>query len=448
MAAEPASTPSMAPQSAWARRRARWVSWFSKSSLSVMDQGLVSGSNFVLNVLLARWLRPEQYGAYALAFSIFLLMTAMYQSLVLEPMSVLGPILYGERPRRYLGALLRGQSVLLLAIAGSLGIASQIAANFGGKAALSGALAGLAIASPAILLFWLARGACYLKANLTPVVQGAALYSVFLLGGIVAVRRFWTLNEFTAFLVMGAASAALSARLLIALAPQLGTRDNPRPAEVSLEHWRFGRWELARAGFDWAGENISYSLTAAFLGMSQVGELKAILTLFLPMSHIYTALRRLILPHLASVSGLHGTSAANASVKKVNLVVFALSASACLVLVFFGRAIFRMLYGGKFMEVAYLVPWAALNLVVTSPINGFDMGLRALRSPATVFTASAAGAGISVILYAYGTRTFGLPGTIAANVSAGILYTAITAFLYYRRVARIEKSAQPVAPEL
>jgi O-antigen/teichoic acid export membrane protein len=435
MGAEPLARSAAASQSAWMRRRAHWLSWFGKSTFSVVDQGLVSGSNFLLNVLLARWLQPEQYGAYALGYSIFLLMTGMYQSLVLEPMAVLGPILYADRPKRYLGALLRSQSLLLLAVAGFLAAASVVATGFGGKAALSGALAGLAIAAPAVLVFWLARGACYLQANLSPVVQGAALYCALLLGGIAVMHRLWTLNEFTAFLVVGAASAAVGVYLLRVLAPQWRTRDNPHPGEVSLEHWRFGRWELARTGFDWAGENISYTLTAAFLGMREVGELKAILTLFLPLSHIYTALRRLLVPHLASVAGAHGASAANASVKKVNLITFAMSGSACLILVFFGRTIFRVLYGGRFMEVAYLVPWAALSLLVTAPINGFDMGLRALRSPATVFTASAAGAGVSVLFYVCGTRMFGLPGTIAANVGAGMIYSTITAFLYYRRVA-------------
>ena len=45
--------------------------WIHKSVLAVMDQGLVSGSNFLIGVLLARWLAPEQFGAYALAFSLF-----------------------------------------------------------------------------------------------------------------------------------------------------------------------------------------------------------------------------------------------------------------------------------------------------------------------------------------------------------------------------------------
>ena len=59
--------------------------WLKKGSLAVADQALISGSNFLIGILLARWLPPEQYGAYALAFSAFLLVSLSYQSLLLEP---------------------------------------------------------------------------------------------------------------------------------------------------------------------------------------------------------------------------------------------------------------------------------------------------------------------------------------------------------------------------
>jgi hypothetical protein len=42
-------------------------------SLPVSGPKLISGSNFLIGVLLARWLEPEQFGAYTLAFSTFLL---------------------------------------------------------------------------------------------------------------------------------------------------------------------------------------------------------------------------------------------------------------------------------------------------------------------------------------------------------------------------------------
>src|SRR5260370_17857789 len=58
-----------------------------KGGLAVLDQGLISGSNFLVGILLARWLAPEEYGAYALPFAIFLLLSFVSQSLCFGPVS-------------------------------------------------------------------------------------------------------------------------------------------------------------------------------------------------------------------------------------------------------------------------------------------------------------------------------------------------------------------------
>src|SRR5258708_19591078 len=71
-----------------------------------MDHGLISGSNFLLGIVLARYLGPEQYGAYALAFSTFMLLSLIHHALAMEPMSGFGPSLYRKTLRDYLGLLL------------------------------------------------------------------------------------------------------------------------------------------------------------------------------------------------------------------------------------------------------------------------------------------------------------------------------------------------------
>ena len=50
----------------------RWLPWLTKGCLAVADQGVFAVSNFLLNILLARWLAPADYGAFALAYSVFL----------------------------------------------------------------------------------------------------------------------------------------------------------------------------------------------------------------------------------------------------------------------------------------------------------------------------------------------------------------------------------------
>lgn len=46
--------------------RARWATWPRAPQTASIDQALFAGSNFGVNILLARWLPPEQYGAVAL----------------------------------------------------------------------------------------------------------------------------------------------------------------------------------------------------------------------------------------------------------------------------------------------------------------------------------------------------------------------------------------------
>ena len=68
--------------------------WFSKGALAVFDQATYSLGNFLLNVLLARWLSSSDYGFFALGFAVLLFFQGLQNALVLEPMSILGPSRY------------------------------------------------------------------------------------------------------------------------------------------------------------------------------------------------------------------------------------------------------------------------------------------------------------------------------------------------------------------
>ncbi|MFQ5571532.1 MAG: hypothetical protein ACE5G0_17775, partial [Rhodothermales bacterium] len=98
--------------------------WSTRISLSILDQILLSGANFILNVLLARWLIPDAYGAFAVAFSVFLFLSGIHNALIVDPMSVLGPARFGNRLPGYLtslfythGGLTIGLSLLLFLVA-------------------------------------------------------------------------------------------------------------------------------------------------------------------------------------------------------------------------------------------------------------------------------------------------------------------------------------------
>src|SRR5208282_3253938 len=78
-----------------------------KGSLALLSQALISGSNFAISILLARWLAPGQYGSYTLVISLFFFLSGFHNAILLEPMGVLGPASYRDDLPVYLGKLVR-----------------------------------------------------------------------------------------------------------------------------------------------------------------------------------------------------------------------------------------------------------------------------------------------------------------------------------------------------
>ena len=176
-----------------ARRSSRKVGgWVTKGGLAILDQGLISGSNFLIGILLARWLVPAQYGAFSLAFSVFLLLSYVYQSVLSEPQAVFSGSAYRQCLRGYLKALLGIQLVVTLFGIVLLGGSAAVVYAMGKAEGLPGALAGVAIASPCILFFWLLRRSFYMNLAPARAAMGAFIYFVLTTGGLLAMQ---CLNE-------------------------------------------------------------------------------------------------------------------------------------------------------------------------------------------------------------------------------------------------------------
>src|SRR5256884_4637696 len=124
--------------------RDKLMRWVTKGGLAILDQGLISGSNFLIGILLARWLMPEAYGAFALAFSVFLLLSYVYQSFLAEPQAVFSGSAYSGSLRGYLKTLLGIHLILTFFGVVLLGGAAAIALAIGKGNGLPGALAGVA----------------------------------------------------------------------------------------------------------------------------------------------------------------------------------------------------------------------------------------------------------------------------------------------------------------
>ena len=102
-------------------RSARWA---------LVDQIIVSGSNFLSNILLARILGIEEFGRYVLAWTIVLFVQGLQFSTVSSSMLSIGPKHDAEEARSYFGAIFIHQSIFGVVSAALTLVGCYITANF------------------------------------------------------------------------------------------------------------------------------------------------------------------------------------------------------------------------------------------------------------------------------------------------------------------------------
>jgi len=419
---------------------ARLIPWVSKGGFAILDQGLISGSNFIVSILLARWLVPEQYGAYAVAFGIFVLLSLVYQSLVLEPMAVFGGSAYRDGLRGYLRSLLWIHITISVAIVVVFG-ASALGAELLHSGVLAGALAGVSIASPCILVFWLARRTFYLELSPGKAASGAFIYSLLVLAALYFLFRRGLLSPFTAFALMGFAALGTGFYLSQRLRAELPRGASvPRVSEVWPRHWAYGRWALASCVAGWIPAYIYYPLLSSFGSMAQSGQLKALMNLTLPMEQTKGALSLLLLPYAAGVLHRHGKSKAGSLSITMTLVTSGGAIAYWAIILPFTKPVFQHLYSGKYMEVAHLLPVVALGSIVWSAAFGPAISLRAMESPASVFIAFSLATVLSLFVGIPATWIWGLKGAIWGSNLADVLSMVIVVVVLRLKIANREIS--------
>jgi O-antigen/teichoic acid export membrane protein len=414
-----------------AQKIARGVS---KGGLAIVDQGLISGSNFLISIFLARWLTQDQYGAYAIAFGIYIMLSLVYQSLVLEPMGVFGGSVFRKNLRGYLRSLVSIHVALSITICAAFVVAWFLAHHFGAGSAMTGALAGVAFASPCLMLFTLARRTFYVELSPAPAAAGAFIYSALILSGLYFVYKRALLSPFTAFLLIAVGALVTGTVLMFVLRSSLsGSGPAPAVGEAWHRHWRYGRWALASCIAGWLPSYIYFPLLSSFTGMAESGQLKALMNLTMPFEQMKGALVMLLLPYAAGVMEQGGKDSARLLGSRMTW----LSAFAAIaywgVIIPLQKPVFHLLYRDRYLEVAYLLPLLALGQIFWSATFGPQVALRAMESPSSVFVALGLATCGSLIIGVPATWFFGLKGAIWGSNAADVFsFVALMLMLRYK----------------
>lgn len=418
----------------------KFLPWAGKGGLALLDFGLYSGSNFLLGILLARWMAPEQYGAYALVFSIFILVTFLYQALLLEPLSVFSGTTYSKNLRGYLKSnfwLHWGVSAVICALMAATAIAAKV---WWHSPASAMAFAGMTAATPFILIHALGRRSFYLKLSPGPAAFGSSFYCVLVVAGSFLVFKLGWLSAFSAFLVMG--FAALVGGVIMVF--QLNAKLEPATAEMQLsetwkKHWDYGKWALGTCIVGWIPTYVYIPLVSKFSGLAVAAELRALMNLGGPVLQTYAALSMLFLPYAARVQGEAGRQGTTALTRKLTALFVAGAVAYWMVLIPLRGPLFHLLYNGKYIDASSLLPLFAAETVIWSAALGPAIVLRAMEYPRSLFFANGAASIVAIVFGIPATRYFGLHGVVWSMVVANVLYVVVAFVLLERKLSTVKR---------
>ena len=421
------------------------ISGISKGGCAILDQALFAGTNFLCNVLLARWLEPAQYGAFAIAYSVFLLLSTFHTSVLTEPMLVFGAGKYADCFPQYLRRLIQGHWL----ITGIIGVILAVLAfvlRWCGFPDLFESLAGLAVASPFILFMWLMRRPFYVRSQPQWSATGGALYLGLMSVGLYVLFAVQRLSVASSLLVMAGASLVVGFWLLTLLRPpSLLLESHPQPDRLWRDHWSYGRWATATAVFTWLPSGMLYLLLPAWTGLEGSAVLRAMMNLIMPLLHAHVALSHLLIPLFATSYNENGYG--NLSYW-VGMALIALSICAICYWVFlllFREELFVWIYRGRYATHIDLLLLAGVLPLFTGVISVFGSALRAMERQVQVFWCSMASCLVALTLGLWLTVTNGVTGAMLGLLASSFTNALATGcfYLYNRSCPKKDVAAAP-----
>ena len=405
------------------RNRSRLRRWTAAGGWALCDQALFALSNFLIAVLLGRWLSPQEYGAFVASYAMFLVGSVLHSGAIAEPLVIFGSSRYRPWFSDYLRLLLGEHLKLTLAIGGGMAGLGAIL-GFAGQPLTATAVIGMAVATPFLLLASLARRACYAQSRPRRAAGGSAIFFVTVACGLWLLSAAGRLAVLPAQLLLASAAILMCTYLLPIL---LRITDAPLPRDMKsqarADHWRFGRWSTSSGVLNWVQMHGYLLVLAYWAGLEALAGLRAAFNLVLPMLHAGIALAALLPPVLVR-SRYHPGRFRRRVVTAALLGAIAAISYAC-ALWAAHEPLMRWLYGGVYVLDDDMFLLLVCIPPLASVFNVLAAALTALERPIEVFRAVAGGAVVTITVGTGAVVWWGATGALVGMVAASLVQVVL-----------------------
>jgi len=409
-----------------------------RGMLSLVDQGLVSGANFCVSVLVGRFAGPAELGLYFLGFTLITFLTTAQISLISTPYTIYTHRHTDREQTTFAGSVLLHQAMLSAILVVALAAGALVLWTIGQKPGAAAVAATLAVAIPFVLLREFARRFCFAHMKIADglvVDFGTVVLQVAVL---VWLSRAGQLTAVTALATLGAACAVSSVVWLwkSRSAFHIAVRE-------SITHlWRnfaLAKWVFAAE----CGASLLVLsgpwLTAALIGSGAAGMYAACFTLVQAINPILFGTYNMLAPHAARAFAAGGTAEVRRVILNVIPIIGVALVGWCACIFLFGEWLITTLYGDRYPNTVWVASILALAMLLRSLGVVALQGLQTIERPE--FGLWANFASLAVIL---AVAPILIPQWGVVGAASSVLAANATGFLI-RMAAfwRLSRAAQP-----
>jgi O-antigen/teichoic acid export membrane protein len=412
-------------------------------AFSMADQALSVGAMFLVNLVLARTETREEYGLFALSYSVLVFLMGLHNAAILEPFTVYGSGRHRSRLAEYFQLMCWSNAALGLLLTAGL-LTSCLTLHWIAPHLLPRAMVGLGLTVSVLLSGALLRRVFYLQRKAGLAAAASLIFFLTVGCGLWLTARAHVLGSLSVFLVLAAGwlAAGMSLAGKLPLGKYRPTFLDHEPA-YWREHWKYARWVLVTALVFQLTTQGYYWLVAGLLSVRDVAELKAVTLVVAPADQIFIALNYLVLPLLCAHYAAEKIGDLLSAWKWYAIAITALTVSFFLFIRVFGRPLTHLLYGGRYDDMAPLLSILVLVPVVMGVGHTMNAALKAAESPKLVFWAYVTSGAVTFVAGVPLVARLGLRGAAYGMLLSGASYTAaltVGFVMTFRRDLR-----QPVA---
>ncbi|HMJ42380.1 MAG TPA: hypothetical protein VK522_08885 [Pseudolabrys sp.] len=409
--------------------------WKGRIFFAFADQGLFSGSNFVLTILYATWLPIEEFGRYVVVWTVALFIEAIQTSLVIDALPAIVSR-YGRRNRQRID-IAALWVVIAFSIASSLLLAGAAAALSGWFPNYAGPLFVLALVNPLQRLYLFFRRLCYIRDRQAVAAAAALVYGVASFAGVFALAYFHAISVGAVLTLSGLGSAAA---ILVIMLAGVGRLTKIRPINVTwlaAQIWSSSRWLAPAAVVSWVITWGMFPIIAAVSGSAAAGVVRALQNLLTPVVQFNAALNLAILPRVADKVADHGESYARKFAIRATVIFTATVSAYCALILATAHIILPAIYKKPEIAASAFLLWPlALAIICEGARIASSMSLLAMRRARIVFLArlvALAAFAVTGISLSYFMGYVGIMWANALGTAAGTA-VVVSAALKYREL--------------